>query len=87
MRRAAAYTTRAPSAAVGNKASTPGADSITATTHASAVSEYSCVRLPTASPRAVRVPLELTGNPCESPAATLHSPTALSSTLASTASP
>ena len=35
---------------------------------ASVTSEYSCVRLPTAAPSAVRLPLELTGKPCRSEA-------------------
>ena len=45
--------------------------------------EYSWVRLPTASPSAVRLPLELIGKPCVRPAVTLQMPTARSSALAS----
>ena len=49
----------------------------------SATSEYSWVRLPAASPIAVRLPLLLTGNPCSRPAARLAAPSASSSWLAS----
>ena len=51
------------------------------------ISENSCVRPPAASPSAVRLPLELTGKPCATPAAALHNPRARSSALASKSSP
>ena len=65
----------------------PRPRNITATTEASATNEYTWVRLPTASPSAVRLPLELTGKPCVKPVATLQIPRARSSALASMLSP
>ena len=41
------------------------------------------MRLPSASPSAVRLPLELTGNPCSRPVPTLQTPSARNSALAS----
>ena len=55
--RSAAYTTNAPSAAIGNFASTPPPATSTRSTNTSVTNEYSCVRLPSASPSAVRLPL------------------------------
>ena len=85
--RSAAYTTSAPSAAVGNFASRPRAVSMTTSTSASATSEYIWVRPPTRQPSAVRLALELTGKPWVRPAPTLQTPSARSSALASTDSP
>ncbi|CNV43399.1 Uncharacterised protein [Mycobacterium tuberculosis] len=84
IKRSAAYTTKAPRAAIGNMASSPLAKTITMTTSPNAISEYSWVRPPTTSARAVRLLLELTGKPCVSPAAMLQAPTARSSALALT---
>ena len=52
-----------------------------------ATSECSCVRLPWASPIAVRLPLLLTGNPRSTPAARLAAPRASSSVVPSMFSP
>ena len=71
---------------MGNNASTSRPNNITVTTTASMTNENTWVRLPTASPSAVRLPLELTGKPCVTPAAALHQPNARSSALASRSS-
>ena len=85
--RSAAKTTTAPSAARGNRASSPPPTSSTTATSTSATSECSCVRLPCASPMAVRLPLLLTGNPRSSPAARFAAPSATSSGVPRTISP
>ena len=75
--------TRAPSAAVGKRASNGPRNSSTATTDASATSECSWVRAPEASPIAVRLALLLTGKPRNKPAPMLDAPTASNSWFAS----
>ena len=74
--------TIAPSAAVGNRESTGRRNSSTATTDAAAVSEYSWVRLPVATPMAVLVALLLTGKPRIRLDPALATPSASSSWLA-----
>ena len=61
--------TIAPSAAVGKTASSGRRNSRASTTEASATRECSWVRLPSASPTTVRLPLLLTGKPWMQPAA------------------
>ena len=61
--RTAAKITSAPRAAFGNPASSGPATTSVSSTRARHTSEYTWVRLPTAAPSAVRLPLELTGNP------------------------
>ena len=62
-RRTAAYTTTAPNAALGNAARTGPKKMTARTTEPTATIEYSWLRLPIASPIAVRLPLLLTGKP------------------------
>ncbi|MPN31073.1 hypothetical protein SDC9_178547 [bioreactor metagenome] len=65
----AAKITTAPSAAEGNAPITGPRKNRVARTQASDTTDASCVRLPIAAPRAVRLPLLLTGNPPDRPAA------------------
>ena len=60
------------------------ASSSTSTVAATVTSDASWLRLPTASPIAVRLPLLLTGKPCISPDARLAAPSPASSWRAST---
>ena len=57
-----------------------------ATTNPRQTSEYSCVRLPIASPITVRLPDELTGKPWVNPFSTLAVPSASNSWLLSSGS-
>ena len=75
--------TIAPSAAVGKLPSSGRRNSRATTTVASATSECSCERLPSASPTTVRLPLLLTGKPWVQPTARLVTPSASSSWLGS----
>ena len=87
MSRTAAYTTIAPSAAVGKVASSPWAKSMTASSRLSATREYIWVRAPANSPSAVRLALLLTGKPWHTADPMLHRPSARNSALASMVSP
>ena len=77
--RMAAYTTTAARAASGNAARRGRRVSRASRVQATVASPASWVRLPTASPMAVRLPLLLTGNPCSRPAPRLAAPRARSS--------
>ena len=81
--RTAAKITRAPRAAFGNAANSGPATTRVDSTISNATREYSWVRLPTAAPSAVRLPLELTGNPWKSEAEMFAAASAVHSWLAS----
>ena len=75
----AANTTRAPRAASGKVDSAGPRNSMVSSTIMAVTREYSWVRLPTASPITVRLPLLLTGKPENKPAPKLAAPSARNS--------
>lgn len=79
----AAETITAASATRGNSASSGRIASSATTTKAEATSDTNCVLLPRDAGTAVRLALDETGNPCDSPDDRFVRPSASSSWLAS----